>query len=396
MDQWRHRVALALAVAMLPMVWFWLALGPKLAALWLVGGALGFSLHHAGFSFAGGFRLFITHRRGALLRAQLVMLALATILVLPAVASGSLFGAPARGLVFPVGLAALLGAFLFGVGMQLGGGCGSGTLYGAGAGNARLGLTLMFFIAGATLAAWRTDLWAAWPSLPATSLLGHFGLWPTLFTSLALIVLAYGAVRGLERRRHGHAVALSWRADSWHWGILWRGPWPLLWGALALAVLNLATLWLAGRPWAITAAFPLWGSRAIEALGWDDPAFWPYWEDPTRAEALLRPVLSDRTTIMDIGMLAGAAGAAILAGRAARSWRLRSGEVAASIIGGLLLGIGAILGSGCNISAWVSGTASGSLHGWVWILPALLGNAVGIALRPRFRLDTPSRHGSPS
>ena len=396
MDQCRHRVALALAVAMLPMAWFWLTLGPNLAALWLVGGALGLSLHHAGFSFAGGIRLFITQRRGALLRAQRVMLGLASLLILPVVANGSLFGAPARGLVFPVGLASLLGAFLFGVGMQLGGGCGSGTLYGAGAGNARLGLTLVFFIAGATMAAWQTDLWAAWPSLPAISLLGHFGLWPTLGASLVLIMLAYLAVRWLEQRRHGHVAVLSWRAGSRRWGELRAGRWPLLWGALALAVLNLATLWLAGRPWAITAAFPLWGSRAIEALGWDDPAFWPYWEDPTRTEALLRPVLSDRTTIMDIGMLAGAAGAAILAGRAARSWRLHPGEVAASIIGGLLLGIGSILGSGCNISAWVSGTASGSLHGWVWLLPALLGNAAGIALRPRFGLDAPSRHALPS
>jgi uncharacterized membrane protein YedE/YeeE len=151
-------------------------------------------------------------------------------------------------------------------------------------------------------------------------------------------------------------------------------------------VLNFATLVLAGRPWAITAAFPLWGSRAVEALGWDDPAFWTYWDDPTRTEALLRPILADRTTLMDLGLMAGAALAAGLAGRAAR-WRLPGlREVAASVVGGLLLGVGAVLAFGCNVSAYFGGIASGSLHGWLWILPALAGNWVGLKLRPAFGL----------
>jgi hypothetical protein len=45
------------------------------------------------------------------------------------------------------------------------------------------------------------------------------------------------------------------------------------------------------------------------------------------------------------------------------------------------------MASGCNISAYVAGIASGSLHGWLWILPGLAGNCVGLQLRPLFRLD---------
>jgi hypothetical protein len=48
-----------------------------------------------------------------------------------------------------------------------------------------------------------------------------------------------------------------------------------------------------------------------------------------------------------------------------------------------------VLASGCNISAYVSGIASGSLHGWLWILPGLFGNWVGLRLRPLFGLDRP-------
>jgi hypothetical protein len=236
-------------------------------------------------------------------------------------------------------------------------------------------------VAGATFAAFDATRWEAWPALPPVSLPAMLGTGPALLLGLAALGLVWWGAAVLERRRHGSVEPLGWRG-----GALLRGPWPLVWGAVGLAVLNFATLWLAGRPWAITAAFPLWGSLLVEGMGWDDPAFWPYWEDPTRTEALLRPLLADRTTVMDLGLMAGAALAAALAGRA-RQWEWPApGAAAASVVGGGLLGYGAVLGFGCNISAYFGGIASGSLHGWVWIVPALAGNWVGLKLRPFFRL----------
>jgi uncharacterized membrane protein YedE/YeeE len=358
------------------------AQGWRQGALWLIGAALGAVLLQSSFSFAGGFRALLTEGRGVALRAQMLLLAILVLLMLPAIEAGTLAGAPVRGIVFPAGVAVLLGAFLFGVGMQLGGGCGSGTLYTAGGGSTRMLLTLGFFVAGATLAAWDAERWQDLPALPATTLQQSVGLVPAMLGSLVV----FGAVAAgswlLERRRHGTAAPLfGGRRTPW---LAW--PWPLAIGAVLLAVLNLATLWVAGRPWVITAAFPLWGAKAVEVLGWDDPAFWPFWEDPTRAEAILRPLLMDRVTIMDLGLMAGALVAALLAGRFAPRLKLSPGELGASVIGGLLLGYGAVMGSGCNISAYVAGIASGSLHGWAWILPALAGNWLGAKLRPLFGL----------
>ena len=48
--------------------------------------------------------------------------------------------------------------------------------------------------------------------------------------------------------------------------------------------------------------------------------------------------------------------------------------------------VGARLAFGCNIGAYFSGIASGSLHGWLWFLAALLGTAVGVRCRPLFGL----------
>lgn len=364
--------------------WLGAEQGWRMAALWGLGAGLGVALLHAGFGFTAAFRRLLAEGRGAGLRAQMVLLGLTCLVFLPAIEAGALFGQPVRGFVFPTGLALLLGAFLFGVGMQLGGGCGSGTLYALGGGTTgrtRMMVTLAAFVVGATLAAWAAASWEDWPGLGPVSLPQMLGFWPALAGSLGIFALVFLGSRAWERRRHGAVEPLDWRGGHWL-----RGPWPLLWGAVALAVLNAATLVVAGRPWAITAAFPLWGSQAVAALDWDEPAFWTFWEEPTRAEALFRRLDRDRVTVMDVGLMAGAALAAALAGRKA-AWRLpRAGEMAASLLGGMLLGIGAVLASGCNISAYVGGIASGSLHGWVWIFPALLGNALGVRLRPIFGL----------
>jgi len=66
--------------------------GWRQGALFLLGGALGLSLYHALFGFTSAFRVFIADRRGAGLRAQMLMLAVAVLLFYPTLAQGSLFG----------------------------------------------------------------------------------------------------------------------------------------------------------------------------------------------------------------------------------------------------------------------------------------------------------------
>ena len=373
-----------IAASLLLLGAFGLALnyGGNHALLWGLGAALGFTLYRGAFSFAGGFRQALAEGRGAGLRAQMLMLGILVIIMLPAIHAGTLAGAPVRGIVFPAGVAVIIGAFIFGLGMQLGGGCASGTLYTTGGGNARMLLTLMFFIIGATIAAYDSERWAELPALSATSLPELIGLWPTIIGSIMIFAVVALASRVIEQRRHGRVepIFIAPSAASlrlWSWAM----------AAIILAVLNIITLWAAGRPWVITASFPLWGSRVVSEMGWDEPAFWMFWEDPTRTEAFLRPLLAERSSVMNFGLMLGAFFAAALAARFKPQWRLPWRHCCASVIGGLLLGYGAVMASGCNISAYVAGIASGSLHGWLWILPGLAGNWLGLHLRPLFRLD---------
>ena len=361
------------------------AVGPRQAALYGLGAALGLVLYHAAFGFTSAWRVFIADRRGEGLRAQMVMLAIAVLLFFPVLAAGSLWGQPVQGNVSPIGVSLLVGAFVFGIGMQIGGGCASGTLYTVGGGSVRMVLTLLAFIAGSALGAAHLHWWAAQWHLRPISLVQDWGVGPALLLNLALFAAIAALTVALERRRHGRLVAAKPSPRAGLARVL-RGPWPMLGGAVALAVLNFATLALAGKPWGITSAFALWGSKAAVAVG-IDAASWPYWQAPAARAALEGSVLRDVTSVMDFGIVLGALLASALAGRFSPGLRVPLRSALAAVIGGVMLGYGARLAYGCNIGAYFSGIASGSLHGWAWMAAAFAGNVLGTRLRPAFGLE---------
>jgi len=358
--------------------------GARQGALYIVGALLGVALYHAAFGFTSAWRVFIADGRGAGLRAQMLMLAVGVVLFFPALASGTLFGNPVTGLVQPAGTSVIVGAFIFGIGMQLGGGCASGTLYTVGGGSTRMIVTLLFFIVGSLVGTAHMPFWTAMPQLAPLSAVKELGLAPALALNLVVFALIAALTVAVEKRRHGRLVAAHVQPAR---GSRWlHGPWPLVAGALALVVLNFATLALSGRPWGVTSAFALWGAKAAAAIG-VDTASWAYWSTKANAAALAAPISRDVTSVMDIGIVLGAMLAAALAGRYAPVWRLPLRSLIAAMVGGLMLGYGARLAYGCNIGAYFSGILSGSLHGWLWLVVAFIGNVVGTRLRPLFGLE---------
>jgi uncharacterized membrane protein YedE/YeeE len=351
--------------------------------LFLVGAGAGVALYHAAFGFTSSWRVMIREGRGAGLRAQMLMLAVTCAVFLPLLAHGHVFGQQVRGAVAPVGVSVLAGAFLFGIGMQLGGGCASGTLYTVGGGSVRMLTTLAAFIAGSVIGARHMPFWQSTPAFAPISLVTRFGLTASLAISLAALAAISLASLAIERHRHGHLIPSASAPGS---GQAWlRGPWPLVAGALSLAGVNILTLMLSGRPWGVTFAFALWGSKLAAALG-ANVAAWPYWQTPGNGAALHASILTDVTSVMDLGIILGALAAAAVAGRFAPVWRVPVKSMLAAILGGLMLGYGARIAYGCNIGAYFSGIASSSVHGWVWFAAAFLGNGVGARLRPLFGL----------
>lgn len=115
-------VGTALALLLASGVWLAAGYGVRHGLLFLVGAACGLVLYHAAFGFATAFRVFVTEGEGRGLRAQMLMLVVATVLFAPLLAAGEVLGRPVTGAVALAGVSVLVGAFLFTVGMQLGGG----------------------------------------------------------------------------------------------------------------------------------------------------------------------------------------------------------------------------------------------------------------------------------
>lgn len=360
----------------------------KHASLFIIGTALGVSLYHASFGFTGGWRKFIQERQSASVRAQLLLFGICTLLFFPVL--GEFFSdAAVQGAIAPVGVSVMIGAFLFGIGMQLGGGCGSGTLFTVGGGHVRMLITLSFFIVGAFIGSMHLHWWLSLPSIGTISFIQLLGWIPALLLQLGVLAALYKIVLKMDNYRNREIVSLHVREsnDSLTAKLIF-GPWPLLWGAVSIAILSFLTLLVAGHTWSITFAFGLWGAKIWSALGGDASA-WPYWSSGYPAQALEQSVLADTTSLMNFGIILGALLAAALAGKFAPASNIKWNGLISAVIGGLLLGYGARLAFGCNIGALLAGISSGSLHGWLWLLTGFIGNIVGVYFRTLLKLDQP-------
>ena len=387
--------------------------GWKQSVLFLMGGLLGVTLYHSSFGFASAYRKLFLQREVKGMHAQLVMLAIATILFATVLASGSAWGQPVRGAVSPISVQGAIGALLFGMGMQLGGACGCGTLYTIGGGNYTMLLTLIPFCLGAFGASLTRQLWSGLPAHPPIVLgtaIGWVGavIVQLIVLGMLAVVLRWWSrgekrVRSQEsgvRRQKNEAVekqkskeksdesisSSPHPAVSSSFTSLLYGPWSLLAGAIALAVLNWFTLILSGQPWRITWGFAVWAAQVAIGLGWDSISS-PFWSSEASQTVLNQGIFADISSVMNIGIVLGAVLAAALAGRLVPKGQPTARLVLSTLLGGLIMGYGAFLGYGCNVSAFFGGIASTSVHGWVWIIFALLGTGIGLRFRPLFYLN---------
>ncbi len=163
--------------------------GLRQGLLALLGIGFGAVLQGARFGFTTGWRNYIENRDPQGLWAQMLLIVLAAAISLPLIANnaGELVGA-----VAPLTISLVLGAFLFGAAMQLADGCGSGTLYKAGAGAPISFAVLPTFAIGSFVGASHQPAWIALGGLPPVDML-QFG-WPV---ALAITVAGCGLVAWL-------------------------------------------------------------------------------------------------------------------------------------------------------------------------------------------------------
>ncbi len=339
---------------------------PASAALILGGFGLGIAFLKAEFSYTASWRRFLTRGEAGGLIGGLIVIAVAAVVIVPVAALKQNFG----GAIAPLGASLIVGAFTFGIGMQLANGCGSGTLYTAGGGSGRMLIALAFFVVGSVAGSLSLPAFLALGGIDPVLASDYLGPWGGLAATLASLALAAVLIIAVARRR----------------GANYTPSRSYVLGGTTIGLLCIAVFIAGGHPWSVTFGYTVWGAKIASALGFDfsHAAFWQW---PGPKHALSESVLSDTSSLTDFGMLFGAMAAAAAAKPfATTAWPPVKSLVAAGV-GGLLMGWGARLGFGCNIGAFVGGVASGSLHGWVWFAAALPGCLIGIRLRPLFGLS---------
>ncbi len=329
---------------------------PMLPAVLGFGMALGIAFVWLDFGFTTAFRVLLTARDGRPLAASLVIPAIVAPVIIPLAMTGDAYSR----FVAPIGVSLLVGAAMFGVGMQIANGCGSGTLVAAGQGSRRMALTLPAFAFGGVLGTLALPAALAWPSFGAIDLPDLFGTWRGL--ALTELLLGLCAVLLLRGARPAPAKLRA----------------GLLIGALAAGLFVVS-----GEPWGITMGLTVAGGQALRALGWD-LTHAPFWASDGARALLDAPLLAMHSALSDAGLLVGALLAAAARGRLRFGTAIGARAALGGVLGGLLMGFGARLSFGCNIGAFVSGAASGSLHGFVWLLAVLPGCWLGLRLRPWF------------
>lgn len=332
------------------------AAGLRYGLLLLVGLGFGVALEGLRFGFAGPWRAMILRREPAGLIAQLIAIGLVALVAFPLLSS---HGAELTGAHAPVGFAMIGGAFVFGACMQVVMGCGSGTLVNAGSGNLVSALALPFFAIGSFAGSYHLTWWMSLGTAPVLAFSGTSGL---ILTLVGLVLLAGGAL---------YLAAPEAR----------KIPRRLLIAAVVIAALAIANLVISGQPWGVVYGLGLWAAKGAVALGADLSGS-PFWNTAGNVERLSQSILTDVTSLTNLGIIAGAFLVASwrnglnapIVPPPARAW-------IAAILAGFLLGYSSRLAFGCNVGAFFSGISTGSLHGWVWFVAAFAGSYYGIKLR---------------
>ena len=163
--------------------------GLNLLLFWVTGLVFGFILQRSRFCFTASLRDPYLTGSTSLTKAVLIAFALTSIGF-----AAIQYGTGVEPYIAPLSLATAIGAFIFGIGMVIAGGCASGTLMRVGEGFFMNMIALVFFIIGSLIGAYHTGFWDFnfRVNAPQISLYsGALGILGGVLANLAIIAVIY-------------------------------------------------------------------------------------------------------------------------------------------------------------------------------------------------------------
>lgn len=348
----------------------------KLTQSLVLGALFGLVLQRSRFCFLCHWRDFIAHRDPRGFAAILLALGVGTLgyvvlfgAWLPDPATGRL---PPDAHIGPAGPVLALAAFVFGVGMAVSGSCVSGHLYRLGEGSptapfALVGVVIGFAIGFTT---WNELFLASIATAPVLWLpadLGYRG-WLALqlgtIAALALAVAAYGRIPARDRQAAEDETALKAAL-----GRIFVERWPATVGGAAVGVIA-AVAYFQVQPLGVTSALGSYGRWLAKSAG-ALPETLHGLDGFAGCRTAAATFLTTNAAFVS-GLVLASFASALVAAQFKPAWPT-PGQVVRGLIGGTLLGWGAMTALGCTVGTLLSGTIAGAASGWIFFAASFSG-----------------------
>ena len=359
----------------------------------LLSGLFGFILKFGPFGYTCTFKSMIVKQDFSEYRDMLIMLFTGTLLcsifemfplrpLFPTNPDAKLSDSSAR-----IGLSLVIGSFLFGIGMQLGSGCASGTFVGIGGGFLKAYVVLPFFIIGATIFT-LNPFYHFWSSLPKTEKEVTIPFYCTLLILIALygITLLIDFLKEKKKKDRKELISddngdtkqlippenekdtekdIKEKEES---TIKLYSSLHNVIVAVSIGIVISLFYLCVGSMIGVMGVFSYIGAYFLKLFG-ATPEKWDFFNGPLPKNMFDVTIFNS-----DLLMAMGAFVAASIKGVFGKSQNKGAMEYVKGMIGGLLMGMGARMAGGCNIGAMTSGITSSSLHGFIWMFSAILGS----------------------
>lgn len=311
------------------------------------------------------------------------LLGLVTALVVGTLGYHALFGTfvpdplsgrlPPDAHIGPLSWVLALGALVFGLGMAVSGSCISAHLYRLGEGSPVAPFALFGALLGFALGfmSWNRLYLLAIEQGPVIWLPGRLGYGGSLLLQLSLLAALAWLLARLGRPAEPEPPVSLGQA-------LWRRRWPVHIGGILIGMLAVVS-YLRVAPLGVTAELGSLSRTAASGLGLLPERLLGL-DGFSGCATVVKQTLLSNNGVFVAGLVLGAWAVALLSG----DWqprRPRPGEALRGLLGGLMLGYGAMLALGCTVGTLLSGIMAGAASGWMFALFCVLGVWLGLQLK---------------
>ncbi|WP_312979147.1 YeeE/YedE thiosulfate transporter family protein [Corynebacterium sp.] len=334
-----------------------------------VGAVLGFVMQRGRFCVTGFLRDIFTQRTWRGVTALLVVIAVHAV---------GLTALTSTGVIDPdvsdfAPAAVVIGGFVFGLGIVLAGGCASGTWYRSGEGLVGSWIALAMYALSSAAMNYGPlsgmNEWLGGYTVEATTVPETLGVTPWIFVVLIVVVTALMVRHYVSRDRSVPKPATLAPQKTGIAHLLTEKPWHFYVTAAIVGVIGVIA-------WPLSAA-----TGRNSGLGITTPS-----ADLASWLTTANPANWNWGVLLVLGILVGS----YIAAKSSGEFRVRvpdGRQAVRSVVGGVMMGVGAVWAGGCTVGNGMVQTSLFSYQGWVAIVAIALG--VGAAAKIWLKPDQP-------